>query len=198
MAFTTRFTVIEKIRTGDEIGWEEFVETYKPLIILRGRDRGLLEHEITDLVQDVILNLFETGSILKFDRQYGKFRNYLKAIIDRRAVDIFRRRREREHSLSDLMDEGFAPESPDFEALEQNWTKAWYQHILDVALEAVAPEVSQKTYDAFRMLVVDGKSAQAVADAMGISTNSVYVAKHRVQARIRSIVKQLEPDMEMG
>jgi RNA polymerase sigma factor (sigma-70 family) len=198
MAFTTRFTVIEKIRVGDEIGWEEFAETYKPLIILRARDRGLQEHEITDLVQDVMLNLFQAGSVLKYDRQYGKFRSYLKTIIDRRAVDVLRRRHDREHSLTDLMDQGFAPESTDFQQLEESWTKAWYQHILDVALEAVKPEVSQKTYDAFRMLVVDGKSAQAVSDTMGISTNSVYVAKHRVQKRIRSIVKQLEPEMEIG
>ena len=30
--YTTRTTLLQKISSGDEIGWEEFFRTYRPLI----------------------------------------------------------------------------------------------------------------------------------------------------------------------
>ena len=37
MAYTTKKSLLRKVREGDEIGWHEFYETYKPLILRRGR-----------------------------------------------------------------------------------------------------------------------------------------------------------------
>ena len=41
MAYTTKKSLLEAIRSGDEISWLEFYETYRPLIVVRGRDYHL-------------------------------------------------------------------------------------------------------------------------------------------------------------
>ncbi len=38
---------------------------------------------------------------------------------------------------------------------------------------------------AFKGLVMEGKSAQSVGQELGMSANSVYLARHRVLAKLR-------------
>ena len=41
MAFTTRKSLLAKVRAGDEVSWSDFYTAYKPLIYLCGNDHGL-------------------------------------------------------------------------------------------------------------------------------------------------------------
>ena len=59
MAYTTKKSLLEAIRRGDEISWHEFYETYRPLIVVRGRDCKLNSAEIDELVQAVMLRFFD-------------------------------------------------------------------------------------------------------------------------------------------
>ena len=47
MAFTTKKSLLARVRAGDEVSWNEFYETYRPLILLCGRDCGLTHDENT-------------------------------------------------------------------------------------------------------------------------------------------------------
>lgn len=40
MAFTTRKSLLAKVRAGDEVSWSDFYTAYKPLIYLCGNDHG--------------------------------------------------------------------------------------------------------------------------------------------------------------
>jgi len=51
MAFTTRKSLLMRVREGDEVSWNDFYKTYKPLIFLCGDDCGLLPDEKEELVQ---------------------------------------------------------------------------------------------------------------------------------------------------
>lgn len=94
MAFTTRHTILGRIREGSELGWDEFFGMYQPLVRLRGRDHGLNDAEVEDLVQDVMVEVFKGKTAEKFDPSKGKFRYYLKTIIDRRSWRIIKRRQK--------------------------------------------------------------------------------------------------------
>lgn len=50
MAYTTKKSLLEAIRSGDEVSWQEFYETYRPLIVVRGRDYRLNVAETDELV----------------------------------------------------------------------------------------------------------------------------------------------------
>ena len=45
MSYTTKKSLLRKVRDGDQIHWTEFYQTYRPLIVLRGGDYGLDDEE---------------------------------------------------------------------------------------------------------------------------------------------------------
>jgi len=195
MAFTTRATLLCRISSGDEIGWHEFVQMYRPLIILRGRDRGLRDSELDDLVQNVLVSLYEGQDRFTYDREKGRFRDYLKKIIDCRAFDILRKRRPKDKSMQLLAQQGALLSSDDHEKAEARWDQAWHRHLLRQALELVREDVNEKTYQAFVMSVLDEVDPKTTADSLGISVDSVYAAKHRIVKRLGPIMQELEAEI---
>lgn len=192
MAFTTRHTVLGRIRTGEELGWEEFVAIYKPLIRLRGRDRGLDDGEADDLVQDVLLEIFKGNVVVKFDPDRGcRFRDYLKVIIDRCAFKVIGKRQKRVVPLGDEADAvDQAPAAAD--VFEERWNATWRKHTLRQAEQAVKRHVKPDAWRVFMRTVLEGAEPRAVAEELGMSVNNVYVTKHRVLGRMREAVEQLE------
>ncbi len=192
MAFTTRHTVLGRIRTGEELGWEEFVAIYRPLIRLRGRDRGLDDGEADDLVQDVLLEVFKGNVVVKFDPDRGcRFRDYLKVIIDRCAFKVIGKRQKRAVALDDEADAvDQAPAAAD--VFEEQWNAAWRKHMLRQAEQAVKRHVKPHAWRVFKRIVFDGAEPRAVAEELGMSVNNVYVTKHRVLGRMREAVRDLE------
>ena len=67
MAFTTKNSLLVKVRAGDEISWSEFYETYRPLIYLVGRDCGLNAGENEELVQLVMCEIFRKDILAKYN-----------------------------------------------------------------------------------------------------------------------------------
>ncbi len=96
MAFTTRGSLLARLRKGDEISWEDFYNTYKTLILLRGGDFYLTQTEKEELVQLVTLTFFNTSKYFHYDNTQGRFRDYLKTIINHKAIDIKRKRHNNE------------------------------------------------------------------------------------------------------
>ena len=192
MSFTTRLSILGRIMDGDQIGWQEFYDMYKPLIYLRGSDRGLTAEEREDLLQNVMVSIFKSEIVLKFDSERGRFRTFLKTIIDRRAFDILRRRRPEDCNLDTLEEQGVFLQSSDFDKLERRWDTAWRKHSLNQALPEVQKQVNEVTYRAFERIVLEGKDPKKVAEELGISTASAYMAKHRVLARLRSFLENME------
>ena len=72
MAFTTRKSLLAKVRNGDEIAWAEFYATYKPLILLIGGDHGLTYDEKQELIQTIAK--FQMGN----DYKGALFTEFLK------------------------------------------------------------------------------------------------------------------------
>jgi RNA polymerase sigma-70 factor (ECF subfamily) len=187
-------SLLARIVDGDEIGWQEFYDMYKPLILLRGMDRGLTEEERSDLVQNVMLNVFKSEMAIKFNPQRGGFRTYLKTIIDRRAYDIMRKRRTDQNDMQSLDDEAAFLVSGDYDKLERHWDTAWRKHLLQQALPEMKKQVNEATYRAFEMIVLEGQDPKRVAKTLGVSKASAYMAKHRVLARLRSHLDSMEDD----
>ena len=192
MAFTTRHTVLGRIRMGEELGWEEFVAIYEPLIRLRGRDRALGDGEIDDLVQDVLLEIYKGNVVVKFDPDRGcRFRDYLKVIVDRCAFKVIGKRQKRTVPLGDEVDAVDQAAGP-ATAFEDRWNAAWRKHMLRQAEQAVKRHVKPDAWRVFKRIVLEGAEPRAVAEELGMSVNNVYVTKHRVLGRMREAVEQLE------
>ena len=138
MAFTTRGSLLSAIRRGDEVSWDEFYRMYRPLILLRGGDLRLNQTEKEELVQLVMLSFFRTARTFHYDKSLGRFRDYLKRIIQNKACDLMRKRIATElnielfdiYGLTEVYGPGIAM-SCDYECGMHYWDDYLYFEIVD-------------------------------------------------------------------
>lgn len=188
MAFTTRGSLLSAVRRGDEIGWRDFYDNYKPLILLRGGDRRLTQTEKEDLVQEVMKAFFKASRTFCYDKSQGRFRDYLKRIIDNRAYDIMRRRKDDTVSIES---EEFGIEDLPAEA-EDHWEEEWKKYSIGEVLKDLQEHVSPLIYQVFTMLSVDELSVKEIAQALGITTNAVYVYKHSAVKKAKELLAEVD------
>ena len=77
---TTLWTQIGDVARRDPDAAHGFVERYHAPLLQFLRRRGVPDHEIEDVIQDVFLRLFERDLLAKADRARGRFRSYLLGI----------------------------------------------------------------------------------------------------------------------
>ncbi len=187
MSYTTKKSLLEAIQNGDEISWFEFYETYRPLIILRGNDYRLTPPELEDLCQTVLLDIFKAGKRFRYDPEKGRFRDYLRRVISHNAIDLIRRRKDREYAQGSLI------EPPD-ETNEAHWLDEWQAHILSQALMILRTQIELGTFQAFELYAIKGEPPEKVARFLDIPVGSVYVAKNRAVSKLRKIVEKLREE----
>lgn len=202
MAFTTRKSLLAKVRGGDEISWQEFYTAYKPLILLCGGDCGLTQDEKEELVQRVMCEIFQKDIIGKYDPENvpshvvfkytpspGRFRHYLRKIIRYQAIRIYKQRKNHE-SLDD--EQSPVKALPTKDEWDAAWNEEWYRHLLNMAMTELRGRVQPETFVAFEMYAIQNRKVEEVADFLNLSVSSVYTAKSRCIAALREIIKDLE------
>ena len=202
MAFTTQKSLLLKVRNGNEVSWNDFYETYKPLIMLVGGDCGLTPDEKKDLVSNVMVEIFQKDIIGKYDIDkvpddvifahdpaQGRFRHYLRQIVRYQAIKIYKKR----HNFESVDAESFPAKNLLAEDLfNKNWDDEWMKHLLNEAMIELKSRVESNTYSAFEKYALHGKPVKEVADFFDMSISSVYTAKSRCTATLREIIKDLE------
>ena len=188
MAFTTRGSLLSAVRRGDEVGWQEFYDMYKPLILLRGSDLRLSQTEKEDLVQLVMLSFFNTAQTFRYDRSKGRFRDYLKRVIHNRACDLMRRRQD--GTVSAEVIEPVLAAIPD--EAEDRWEIEYREIVLKQAFEELKLRCDPTTLQSYDLFVRKNLPAKEVASLLGIKPNAVYQHKSRVEEMLRQIVKELD------
>ena len=198
MAYTTKKSLLAKVRAGDEVSWREFYEAYKPLIVLVGNDCSLRPDENEELVQQVMCELFTKDIIGKYDPDHipddvkftydpkrGRFRHFLKRIVRNQAIKIYKKRLEYEN----LEDAEAACGENRFDAV---WNEEWRRHVLNMALVELRARVQPETYSAFEMYALQNRPLAEVCSFLDMSPASVYTAKSRCISTLKEIIANLE------
>ena len=201
MAFTTRKSLLARVRGGDEVSWSDFYEAYKPLILLCGGDCGLTADEKEELVQQVMSELFLKDIVGKYDPDNvpenvtfvydpakGRFRHFLRKIIRNHALKILRKRKNN----ASLDDENNPIELGSEDAWNAAWDEEWYKHLLNMALVELREWVQPETYAAFEMYALHERNVEEVAQFLNMSVSSIYTAKSRCISALRDIIKTLD------
>lgn len=201
---TTRMSLIEKVRNGDEISWTEFYERYAPVIRYVGSFRyHFNDAECDELIQNTMCKFYDTSG--KYTRRPGiaKFRTYFATVIRSQAIDYIRRNaRLQEVELPEAVAGGVSPEddekNPEFiaRACDETFMHEWRMALFQDACNELRDRVSETTYQAFEMYAVQGRNAASVCDALGITTNQLYVAKNRCLNILREIIARYNRDDE--
>jgi RNA polymerase sigma factor (sigma-70 family) len=184
MAPTTRSSLLQRLRGGEAGPWEEFARLYLPFLSRAAEGLGLRGQDVDELAQATLTDLFRGRETFAYDRDRGRFRDYLrKALLAR----LFKQRRqaERAGTPTDPLPE------PARDEWEQRWEEEYRRHVLRAALDRVRAEVEPKTFQAFQLYALERADARAVARFLEMSASAVYTSKSRVLERLRAAVREL-------
>jgi RNA polymerase sigma-70 factor (ECF subfamily) len=175
----TRSSLLSRVKDlSDGSSWEEFDQVYRPLLVRYALARRLTREEAEEIAQQCMASIAE--GIQQFQRRVS-FRGYLRRMVDNKVNDRLRKRRH-EHSAktADLQREQTTEPNP---ALL--WERQWNRTHLLYCLNQIRNEVAPLTYQAFDLYVIRELPVPEIAERLGMNPSQIYVAKHRVLARIK-------------
>ena len=191
MAYTTKESLLERIKNQDEEAWVEFYDRHYRLIYSIGKRFNLNSELCNDLIQQVMIARFNNSKTFRYQPELGKFRSYLFGITKN---IIWRIKKEYVKAQECLPAE---PPSDEQSELEKIIHEEWHRHLLDTLLHELRCRVEETTFDAFQMYILQGKTPEEVADCLDISISTVYVHKSRCLKHLKEIVAEIrksEPD----
>ncbi|WP_165219608.1 RNA polymerase sigma factor [Aquisphaera insulae] len=178
---------------GNPEAWQAIVTLYGPRIYNWSRRWGLQEADARDATQDVLLRLFERMDRFRYDPSRS-FRAYLKTTTYYAWCDLVRGRGI-PHAVAEHFTSIAALDSIEArDDLIHRLEEAHERHLLSLAMDRVSRRVGAQTFEAFRLLAVDGVSGSQAALQLGLTVSSVFVAKCRVQKMLRDEIRVLDPD----
>ena len=96
MESKTSVTLLERLRDGsDDVAWQEFFQRYGMLVYASARRRGCSDHTAEEIVQDVMLSVFEHRDLFDYDSRRGRFRDWLGTVVRNTVVSHRRRPSQR-------------------------------------------------------------------------------------------------------
>jgi RNA polymerase sigma-70 factor (ECF subfamily) len=191
---STSASLLERIRHDPAASqWQTLVELYDPLIRGWLKRQSVLASDADDLVQDVLTVVARRLKDFEHNGRTGAFRNWLRTVTVN-CVRDFWRSKKREHAatgqVQELLDQLLDPSS----GLSQNWDQEHDRYITKQLLARLRDEFEPTTWRAFERVALDGVPAAQVAAELGVTINSVFIAKSRILARLRQESRGLIDD----
>lgn len=184
----THPSMIAALREGKAAShWIEFYQRYAPAIFRVARYRGMDRHDAEDLVQQVMLNISRHIDRFDYRRDRGQFRNWVRRIAENKIIDLARRSQVPAISVETLVEP-----RDDRPTLDDLWDQEWRLQDVLFCVDECRRDIAPRTYEAFRLYVVDGLSAKDTAARLNMSVEQVYVTRNQVLNRVRKLIADLE------
>jgi RNA polymerase sigma-70 factor (ECF subfamily) len=191
----TRVTLLGRLRSApnDPVAWGEFVEWYGQKILVWCRAWGLQEADAQDVTQEVFLKLSRRMHDFRYDPQ-GSFRAWLKTVTHNAWQDYLckKPRLGRGSGGTSAIEHLAAIEAKD--DLTRHMQNAADEELLKEAAARVRLRVEPRTWNAFHMLAVEGKSGAEAAELLGMKVATVFVARSKIKRMLREEVARLDHD----
>lgn len=190
---STRLSVIEGCRQGDDRAWTVFFNIYAPIVYRYARHARLPEHEAEEVVAKVMANFLQAlRRGFQVDHSIGRFRHYLRKMTNH-EIAARRRSESRPICLDDV------PEPSDNQPpADQEWVALERQERLRVCLARLGrlPEVSPRDLLAFRRYAIGREPSYIVARELNITASRLFAIKSEMIRRLRAL--RIELDVILG
>lgn len=194
----TRASLLLQLRdAGNADAWQQFVEIYSPIVFGFCRNQGLQDADAGDVSQEVMRAVVRAMEKFEYDRERGKFRNWLLTVTRSKLSNFFSHR-QRQHephgnsSIQNLMEHEPSP------AEQSSWDTEYHGRLFQWAAERVQPTIQPSTWQAFWRTTIDEEDVAKVAADLQLSIGAVYIAKSRVLARLKQTIQEVDEEAEMG
>jgi RNA polymerase sigma factor (sigma-70 family) len=198
---STSASLLLRIRNPEDNGaWQDFARVYSTLIREYCLHRKLQTSDADDIVQDVLLAVSSAIRTFEYDPAKGRFRSWLGTIVANRIRNL---QIKQAHRYAHSIDFGHSSESVDnplpFSAAitdpDSAWVEIYSQRIFAAACERVQPDLAPEHWACFEATWVRQESAAAVARAMKMPIQQVYLHKSRILKRLEAEVRILADEI---
>lgn len=191
---STRSSVLRAVaNTENEAAWQRFFDLYAGFVFSIARSKGLNDTDADDIVQMVFSDLARNLPSFKYDREKGRFRLYLAALVKWRVIDRLKAVRRDADLKADFMEEAkFAATTEDEDFEEREWQSA----AMEETLRRIKPEVRPEHYAAFVASAVEGQDTDVVTKLYGISRDSLYQIRKRLTVKLREKLAEVRAEMD--
>ena len=191
---STRSSVLRAVaNTENEAAWQRFFDLYAGFVFSIARSKGLNDTDADDIVQMVFADLARNLPSFKYDREKGRFRPYLAALVKWRVIDRLKAVRRDADLKADFMEEAkFAATTEDEDFEEREWQSA----AMEETLRRIKPEVRPEHYAAFVASAVEGQDTDVVTKLYGISRDSLYQIRKRLTVKLREKLAEVRAEMD--
>jgi RNA polymerase sigma-70 factor (ECF subfamily) len=193
-ASSTQVSLLLRLQSeADQQAWTEFVARYGPKIFQWCRRWGLQAADAEDVTQAVLLKVARRMRTFTYDPARS-FRAWLKKVAHDAWVDLLQdqerpgRRGSGDRTELDTLRSVAARDD-----LIQRLDELYDLELLELAMERVRLRVEPHTWEAFRLLGLEGLPSETVVERLGMKLSMVFVARSRVQKMLREELQALEP-----
>lgn len=193
----------------DDAAWSEFDARYRRVIEDFARSAGLRDDDAAEVAQQTLFDFVKSYRLGRYSRERGRLHSWIIGIAQNKVADCFRAKPRSARggdasSIGDVgsstsgggghVDEGEA--SFDLSDSEQV-TRVFDEHlrhaIFTKALDRlrIESQMDEATIRAFELVSIRGVTVEAAARECGMKPSEVYVAKHRVLTKLRSMVEDI-------
>jgi RNA polymerase sigma-70 factor (ECF subfamily) len=190
---TTRVSLLTQLRQDpfDQAGWDEFVEHYGRQIYRWCRQWKLQDADAEDLTQTILVKLTQKLRAFAYDPTRS-FRGWLRTVAIHAWRDFEDSRRRHQPATGDSRVQERMLTLEAREDLAQKLEDAFDLELLEAAKVRVRLRVAPHTWEAFRLLALEGLAAAEVATHVRMQVAMVYVAKSKVQKMLQEEISKLE------
>lgn len=178
---------------SDQAAWRDLVSRYGPRIQQWCGRWGLQAADAEDVTQTVLAKLAEKMRTFEYDPGRS-FRAYLHTLAHYAWCDLLEARKRQAAGSGDtrvlqLLDTAEARDD-----LVARLEEEFDQEVLAEAMVRVAGRVEPHTWEAFRLLAVEGLSGAEAAARLGMKVATAFVAKSKVLRMLQDEVARLRGD----
>lgn len=198
MGFITQHEVIQALKDEKSMAWDAFFTAYVPLIRLHGKDCGIKDEYLDDLVQDVMISVIKISKKFQYDPCKGRFRDFLKKIIRAKSMDILRRHYKKDAPLQHLVGETEeiveAMEDVSLlpgEMLDKDFYDEWKNIFIKNCLKILRNDINIKHYQIYFLLEFQKYSVTEVAKYYNLPRVTIYSIRSRTEKKLSTIARNL-------
>jgi RNA polymerase sigma factor (sigma-70 family) len=126
-----------------------------------------------------------------YDPEKGKFKGWLKTMVNNRVRNHFRDRKDHTAKTAD-----FARTQQREQAPDETFERMWMQEHLWHCLRELKHDVEPTTYRAFEEYVIKQRPLEDICSETDLSTNNIYTIKWRMTEKIAVKMKELLDGLE--
>lgn len=196
MAFPdTRLSLLQRLHDRDDsAAWTEFCAIYERVIYRIALRYGLQDADAREVSQEVLLVV--SRRIRGYDPDgKGRFRSWLSTVARNVSIDLIRKARAAKGARTGSGDtdvrrhlESLVASEEESQLFDMESKREQFRW----AADRVRSTVSDSTWQAFWSTAVKGEPVAAVADRVGLSVGSVYVARCRTLSKIRKLIEPFQ------